>query len=247
MKKTIKVWMTLSILIIVSMSVNAQVGIEAGYVNSTFQSSPDEGDDMGGYNGFRLGVTYNIGLVSGLSLQTGFHYSYIVRSESDNFNEPGLEVEIKMSHKEHNVDVPLHFAYTFPVTNSFKLFAFAGPKLVMGVSSKMKTEWAMNLSLLGEAIRANADYTYNYYNEEWSISASDEEIKDLIEAEIDGGMGKFSRFDVQLGLGIGAVIQDRFLIKGGYDWGLLDRLTGEDAEHYSLRRNQFYIGIGYQF
>ncbi len=242
MKRTIKVWAILSMLTLISFSVNAQVGVEAGILSSPYKSSVDGENSDETYGGFRLGVTYNFGLAMGLSINTGLHYSYLGKSEDNYYQQSGVEVKEKVGHKEHYLDVPIRLAYTYPVANSVKIFAYAGPKLVMGLSSKMKEE----VTVTADNQSISASVTYNMYNGKVDVSVP-KGMEDLLEdvpEEIDM---KLSRFDVQVGFGLGIILFDRVTIKEGYDWGLLNKMTGDAADDMTLKRNQFYLGVGYTF
>ena len=59
----------------------------------------------------------------------------------------------------------------------------------------------------------------------------------------DNGYG---RFNVFLGAGIGAEIGECFRITCGYDWGMLNRYTG-NTSGISQRTNQLTAGISYLF
>ena len=56
----------------------------------------------------------------------------------------------------------------------------------------------------------------------------------------------YGRFDVKLGVGIGATVKDNVQMKIGYNTGLLNRYTGSLVD-FSLRTGVFYIGIGFSF
>lgn len=54
-----------------------------------------------------------------------------------------------------------------------------------------------------------------------------------------------SRFDIKLGLGAGVQFSN-IIVKGGYDWGMLNQYTG-DIDDYSSKINQFYVTLGVTF
>jgi len=56
--------------------------------------------------------------------------------------------------------------------------------------------------------------------------------------------GDYGRFDVFVNGGVGLDLSNRFRIKGGYSYGLLNRIDGnDDAQH----RSGFYVGLGLLF
>ena len=61
-----------------------------------------------------------------------------------------------------------------------------------------------------------------------------------------GEDGVYGRFDIKLGLGIGATFMEKYNAKIGYNVGLLNRYTGE-SDAYNIRTGVFYLGIGYNF
>ena len=56
----------------------------------------------------------------------------------------------------------------------------------------------------------------------------------------------YGRFDVKLGLGIGAAFMDKFNAKLGYNVGLLNRYTG-NLDDLTFRTGVFYVGVGINF
>ena len=60
-----------------------------------------------------------------------------------------------------------------------------------------------------------------------------------------GEDGVYGRFDIKLGLGIGATFMEKYNAKIGYNVGLLNRYTGESDA--AFRTGVFYLGIGYNF
>ena len=61
-----------------------------------------------------------------------------------------------------------------------------------------------------------------------------------------GDESVYGRFDVKLGLGIGAAFMDKFNAKIGYNVGLLNRYTG-NLDDLSFRTGVFYVGVGINF
>ena len=59
----------------------------------------------------------------------------------------------------------------------------------------------------------------------------------------------YGRFDLKIGLGAGVTIAERFNIKVGYNFGLLNRYTGEQVDDYKYKAHTgvFYVGAGFNF
>ena len=74
------------------------------------------------------------------------------------------------------------------------------------------------------------------------VSAGDNTTK----ASRYGDESVYGRFDVKLGLGIGAAFMDKFNAKIGYNVGLLNRYTG-NLDDLSFRTGVFYVGVGINF
>ena len=61
-----------------------------------------------------------------------------------------------------------------------------------------------------------------------------------------GDKSVYGRFDVKIGLGIGAAFMEKFNAKIGYNVGLLNRYTG-NLDDLSFRTGVFYVGVGINF
>ena len=60
---------------------------------------------------------------------------------------------------------------------------------------------------------------------------------------------EYGRFDLKFGLGAGVTVAERFNVKLGYNFGLLNRYTGEQVENIKTKMHTgvFYVGVGYNF
>jgi opacity protein-like surface antigen len=116
-----------------------------------------------------------------------------------------------------SLDIPVRATFTYPVSDALKVFGFAGPKFAFDLTGK-----------------------YQGYLDGKKVG-DDNAKQDLYEKD-----GNISRFDVKLGLGAGANFNN-VLLKVGYDWGLLNKLTGDAAKNDTWRVNQFYVTLGYAF
>ncbi len=116
--------------------------------------------------------------------------------------------------QEHYVNVPFHVSYAMNFAPTFKLFVYAGPTANVGIASTTKTTVTSVIGGSSKSIN-NYDEGYNY-----------------------------SRFDVMLGGGIGAEVMNKIRVNVGYDWGMLDRNTSDNA---SLHRNRLTAGVAFVF
>ena len=78
---------------------------------------------------------------------------------------------------------------------------------------------------------------------ESKVSINDKLVSHLNNYEKDSVYG---RFDLKIGLGIGATFNDRISAKVGYNIGMLNRYTG-NIDSASLRTGVFYAGMGFTF
>ena len=59
--------------------------------------------------------------------------------------------------------------------------------------------------------------------------------------------GKMKRFDVLMGGGVGLNLLRFITVKGGFDYGLVNRFKDEMADTGVMNRMQFYIALGVRF
>ena len=59
----------------------------------------------------------------------------------------------------------------------------------------------------------------------------------------------YGRFDLKIGVGVGVDLFENLNVKVGYNFGLLNRYTGEqiDEYKYKIHTGVFYVGVGYNF
>lgn len=58
---------------------------------------------------------------------------------------------------------------------------------------------------------------------------------------------RMNRFDVLMGGGVGLNFINFITVKGGVDYGLLNRFKGDLAETGTMNRLQFYVSVGIMF
>jgi hypothetical protein len=78
-------------------------------------------------------------------------------------------------------------------------------------------------------------------------SHSKTSVKDIsTEIDVYEGDPEYGRFDLKLGVGVGVTGLDKFNVKIGYNFGMLNRYTG-NLRDLSYRTGVFYVGVGYSF
>ena len=123
-----KIILTFALIAAAATGAMAQIEVGAGYLNQTskysWSSSSTDATSSGFYAG--AGVDYELG--TGLSVVPGIYYGY-VSSESS-------LLLANSTTKNHYVAVPVNFKYSIAPVDMLKVFAYAGPRFELGVSSK---------------------------------------------------------------------------------------------------------------
>ncbi|NLI73123.1 MAG: porin family protein [Bacteroidales bacterium] len=185
---------------------NAQVGVQAGY--SMMKSTVDNSKAS---NGFHVGPIYNMSLQGPISLQYGLLYNLYVASSS---TDKVLNSWVTTTNTNHQIDIPVRVAGTFPLSSGLSAFVFAGPNFNLGLAGKTSV----------------ATYVDGKKSDKLSGSGKDiYEDKDL------------SRFNLQLGLGAGLQFNNMG-VKASYDFGLLDMYKSDllDYKVNGLKVGLFY-------
>ena len=223
-------------------SLSAQISVEAGYENSVMRLNDGyEVESTDPFNGFYVGAFYDIALsengIHAFSIQPGLKYSYARFAESESMeyddypmgDAPMILPGMKLKIQDHYVAVPVRFQYAVAVSPDIRIKAFAVPSAVVGLASTL----SFATTGMGE------------YDLEGSFDLFSGKGKGEFEGE-DIGEGVFKRFDLSLGLGLGLELMDRFELRGGYDFGLINRYIDADDD-ITCKRNTFYIGLGFRF
>lgn len=156
-------------LLALAVNVSAQVGIQAGYVNVTNKSNNNTSE----VNGFNFGPVGEFGLVKNLDLRYGFLYTFLTDSK-EFLGQTG-------TYTGHFVDVPVQAQYSFPVNNLFKVFAFGGPTLNLGLAQTTVTKGG-----------SSVEVSVNHYEANDKLSRFD------VKLGLGGGV-RFSNFEVRAG------------------------------------------------
>jgi opacity protein-like surface antigen len=240
MKKSLFLLMATA-LIAGTLDANAQLGVKVGYANSASKLKIENFATVSpkSQSGIFVGVNYDIALTNGLSFRPGITYTYVggkgVYSSLLGAMDEDFDVLPDIKENDHTLTVPLDMKYAFDVNDDLKIYAFAGPRVAVGLASTVKMDadgesMSMNLYTGKEIYKADGE-TETYKSENG---------------------GPYSRFDLQLGLGAG-VQYKRFSLELGYDFGLMNRFRkdfyeGSDGmEIPKLTRNCLVVGLGYSF
>ena len=120
--------------------------------------------------------------------------------------------------KEMYLSIPVTANYAYAVNKDVRVFAFAGPSLAIGLSSKTD----VTAAVLGQSSTTNVD---NYGKD-------------------DEGNCSYNRTNLYLGAGLGVDLMNMVRVSLGYDFGLLNRSA---VDKTTLKQNQFRIGVAYLF
>ena len=220
---------------LLAVDANAQLQVGAGYNHSTTTERIADEDDSEDLDGFYIEATYDLNFLEKgwgtLALQPGVRFTYLGEADSD--IEYGYKA--KSAFNETYLDIPVHVKYSYDL-GAVKLSAFAGPVFSMGLSSVAQT------SISGEGV----DYFVKYHNYSGKTITKGESLSSVN----PDGMTDYGRFDIKLGLGVGASFMDKFNVKVGYNIGMLNRYTGEQLSKdykYKMHTGVFYAGIGFSF
>lgn len=208
----------------------AQLGVGVGYNHGITTERVSGETETDGLDGFYVEATYDLNLMDrgwgSLALQPGVRLSYMGESDRDEV----LGVLVKESFNETYFDVPVLVKYSYEL-GTVKLNAFAGPVFSFGLTSVSKV--------------SADDYLFKYHNYTGK-TVTKGESSSAINPDTHP---EYGRFDLKLGLGVGATVMEKFNVKVGYNIGMLNRYTGEQGKDYRFTKHTgvFYVGLGFNF
>lgn len=239
MKNALKIIIAAAAGLLMTFELPAKNGIEIGYLNSTYRTKAASGEvtKSDPMSGFYVGLVKDLRLFAGLSIQPGLYYSYLNTAEKEEIPSFNLS----SSYTEHGLNLPIHIKYTFDIVPAFGVYVFAGPTLSLGLAANTK------ISFTGEALgnTMTFDARYNSYTGKSKSENIPEESLDQINRYLP--QTRMNRFDVLMGGGIGLNLVKFVTVKGGFDYGLLNRFNEDMADAGTLNRMQFYITVGVMF
>ncbi len=239
MKNALKIIIAAAAGLLMTFELPAKNGIEIGYLNSTYRTKAASGEvtKSDPMSGFYVGLVKDLRLFAGLSIQPGLYYSYLNTAEKEEIPSFNLS----SSYTEHGLNLPIHIKYTFDIVPAFGVYVFAGPTLSLGLAANTK------ISFTGEALgnTMTFDARYNSYTGKIKSENIPEESLDQIDRYLP--QTRMNRFDVLMGGGIGLNLVKFVTVKGGFDYGLLNRFNEDMADAGTLNRMQFYISVGVMF
>ena len=194
----------------------AQMSVAAGWVNATDKvvstigsNSSTSNQDL---NGFFAGVSYNLalGVADGLGLAPGaFVQGLFGADENDH------------KYTDFSLNVPININYGLELASDFKIVAFTGPVLQLGL---LKKESYTNGSNTNTTDYYAGDNPYSRFNVLWGVGA---------------GFEVNEKYQIMVGADFGLLPQ----YKGEYTIPIIGTKTTRTA----TRPTQIKIGFGYNF
>ena len=198
---------------------NAQLGINIGYAPVTFNQATTLGNTTtktsSEMNGFFAGVNYNYGIGKDLGVAFGLQARYNVKSSTGSANFVVVSGNDKSTTTQLLLDIPVLFNYSFPLSGSAKIGAFAGP--IVSYALYGNTHVTTTSTILGRTSTTENDFAmYDDSSEN-------------------------NRLDITLAVGL-QFQYDVFRIYGGYRFGLTDLNTNDNIK---TTCSGLFIGLGY--
>ena len=194
-----KVLMTLALVAVAATSAFAQISVGAGYLANTQKTAVTSGSTTTtvaeASQGFYAGADYTFDLGQGLGLVAGLKGAFLFVPE----HEILLGAATSKTNEMY-LAVPIQCNYSYVLSNDLKLFAYAGPSLSFGLSSKTVTTDKTGIT---NSVNTNDNY---------------------------GDGSDYGKFNVLLGAGVGVDVMNTIRIKAGYDIGLLNRSSADDTK-----------------
>lgn len=196
----------------------AQISVGAGYLYSTLASTyKGNAQDNEISNGLYMGAGFDIPVLGDdLKLTPGLYLSVLTSKTNSSF--AGI-ANVQSIFTEVAINLPVYLSYGIEMGHA-DLFVYGGPTFQYGISSKYKVDSTVAVPLIG-------------------IIASDGVIDNYKEND-------YSPFNIYLGGGLGADLNEKLRVTLGFDYGLLNLYKG-DQENTKYNRYNFKLGFGYLF
>ena len=211
-------------LLLMGTQANAQLVPGAGYlratdtVKSTSNSSTTSTEAM---NGFYVGASYNIPIVSVLGIAPGFYADMLFQHKDSNGGASWLNYNSASRYTEIDLNIPINLTLRFGLGRNAAIFAYGGPVFQYAVMAK--STFNDSVSILGQQVSSNGSYNH-----------------------LDPEKGDTNPFNIYLGGGAGFQMGD-VQIMVGYDYSMLNSLNTKNISGYDGRRGNLKVGINFGF
>lgn len=195
----------------------AQLSVGAGYLHSTLASTyKGKQQDNDISNGMYIGAGFDLSIVEDALKLTPGLYLNVLTSRAA-ASIAGFSIQSKFT--EVALNLPVYLSYGLEL-NHAALFIYGGPTFQYGLSSKYKVDGTVAAPGIG--VFAQDGVLDNY-------------------KELD-----YSPFNIYLGGGLGADLNEKLRVTLGFDYGMLNLYKGKE-EGTKYNRYNFKIGVGYLF
>ena len=165
------------------------------------------------FDAARVGASVFLPWKYNFSLQTGLLYNIGLSTKKQLFPH---DYSVNYTTWSHGLEIPLRAQYTLPLGKQWSLFGFAGPNIQIGIIQN--TQIDANLSAILTQMSGIETGKINMYQD------------------------NLHRINFQLGAG-GGIQWKKYILKGGYDWGMNNLNKLSDARIY---QKNWFASSGYQ-
>lgn len=218
-----KIMMIAAALLLLGTQAHAQLVPGVGYLNATDRTKASNSNTTtaNSLNGFYVGASYNIHLVSVLGFAPGFYADFLFQSKDSNGGASYLNYTGSSRYTEIDLNIPLNFTFKFDITSNLGVFAYAGPVFQYAVMAR--STFNDVVSILGVQVNNNGSFNH-----------------------LDSEKGDTNPFNLYLGGGAGIQVGDlQFMV--GYDYGVLNSLNTKVVSGYEGHRSNLKVGVNFAF
>ncbi len=195
----------------------AQLSIGVGYLNSTLTTTyKGKEQDKEPSNGLYMGAGFDLPILGENLKLTPGLYLSLLTGKESTTFLDIVTLQSKFT--EVAINLPVHLSYGMDMGHA-KLFVYGGPTFQYGISSNYKVDGTAATAL--------------------GVIAADGVIDNYKENDM-------SPFNIYLGGGLGADLNNLLRVTIGFDYGLLNLYKG-DNENTKYNRYNFRVGVGYLF
>ena len=141
MKKIVTL-LSAALVLLASAPAFAQASIGAGYLNSIDVVKSGNTTNSDPLNGFYVGGSFTVPVVSGINFNPGVYYGYAAKSNATDL----IITTLSGKREDHFINVPLSFSYGLNLSPDLRFFAYAGPSISFGIASKVSGALGNNKS-----------------------------------------------------------------------------------------------------
>lgn len=168
-------------------------------------------------NGFHVGPIVTINASEYIGFQTGVLFNHFEARSIDKSQQALKSTTGTWFQRKTEMqafDLPVRLMYYIPMAEDLTVFVSGGPNINYALRKVTNTQYYVEHKL------GKTDTGANSYES-----------------------GHFKALDLQLGIGLGIRFHG-LSVRGGYDWGILNRVTDENVTH---RANDLKVSLAYTF